>query len=76
MQKTEDVRGIKLYIEGMTCEHCKMHVEKALKGIKGVKSALVNLEEGTADVEVKKEISFETFKDAIEGVGYELARVE
>lgn len=67
---------MKLYVEGMTCEHCKMRVEKALKGIKGVKSAEVNLEAGIAEVETKKEISFETFKGAIEEAGYTLARIE
>jgi copper chaperone len=32
-----------LKIEGMKCMHCKMSVEKALKGVLGVTSALVDL---------------------------------
>jgi copper chaperone len=32
-----------LNIEGMTCMHCKMSVEKALKGVFGVTSAQVDL---------------------------------
>lgn len=32
-----------LKIEGMTCMHCKMAVEKALKGISGVTGAQVDL---------------------------------
>jgi copper chaperone len=32
-----------LKIEGMTCMHCKMSVEKALKGVPGVTSAEVDL---------------------------------
>ena len=32
-----------LKIEGMTCMHCKMSVEKALKGVLGVTSAEVDL---------------------------------
>jgi copper chaperone len=32
-----------LKIEGMTCMHCKMSVEKALKGVPGITSALVDL---------------------------------
>ena len=32
-----------LTIEGMTCMHCKMRVEKALKGVPGVTSAQVDL---------------------------------
>ncbi|MGC8545470.1 MAG: heavy-metal-associated domain-containing protein [Athalassotoga sp.] len=67
---------MKLYVDGMTCEHCKMHVEEALKGIKGVKKAEVNLDNGTAEVETKKEISFDTFKNAIEEAGYMLVKIE
>jgi len=32
-----------LKIEGMTCMHCKMSVEKALKGVPGVTGARVDL---------------------------------
>ncbi len=32
-----------LRIEGMTCMHCKMSVEKALKNVEGVESASVDL---------------------------------
>jgi copper chaperone len=32
-----------LKIEGMTCMHCKMRVEKALKGVPGVTGAQVDL---------------------------------
>lgn len=39
-----------LKIEGMTCMHCKMTVEKALKGLSGVTSAQVNLAEKEAVV--------------------------
>ncbi|HEU23986.1 MAG: heavy metal transport/detoxification protein [Mesoaciditoga sp.] len=67
---------MRLYVEGMTCEHCKMHVEEALKGIKGVKRAEVDLNKGTAEVETKREISFDTFKKAIEEAGYTLVKIE
>ncbi len=67
---------MKLYVDGMTCQHCKMHVEEALRGIKGVKKADVNLEAGTAEVETKREIPFETFKNAIEEAGYTLVKIE
>ena len=32
-----------LKIEGMTCNHCKMRVEKALQGVSGVESVKVDL---------------------------------
>lgn len=38
-------------IDGMSCGHCKMTVEKALANLKGVESAIVNLADGTVAVE-------------------------
>lgn len=40
-----------LEIEGMTCMHCKMTVEKALKNVSGVTSAQVDLAAKRAVVE-------------------------
>lgn len=39
-----------LKVEGMTCNHCKASVEKALKNVAGVENAEVNLQEGKAKV--------------------------
>jgi len=39
-----------LKIEGMTCNHCKMAVEKALKGVAGVAEAKVDLDKKEAVV--------------------------
>jgi copper chaperone len=36
-------QDIILKIEGMSCNHCKMAVEKALKAVPGVTSAIVDL---------------------------------
>ncbi|MBO8128498.1 MAG: heavy-metal-associated domain-containing protein [Peptococcaceae bacterium] len=41
---------IALKIEGMTCDHCKMAVEKALKGVPGVESVKVDLDKKEAAV--------------------------
>ena len=41
---------ILIKIDGMTCNHCKMAVEKALAGIEGIKSFTVSLEEGSAEI--------------------------
>jgi len=32
-----------LKVEGMTCNHCKMRVEKALQGVSGVEGVQVDL---------------------------------
>ena len=41
---------ITLQIEGMTCNHCVMHITRALKSLSGVNNADVNLENKTAQV--------------------------
>lgn len=45
--KTENLT---LRIEGMSCEHCVKRVTDALKALKGVKKATVNLEAKSAEV--------------------------
>lgn len=39
-----------LKVVGMTCNHCKMHVEEALRGVNGVENAQVDLGKGEAVV--------------------------
>ena len=39
-----------LQIEGMTCGHCKMAVEKALKSVNGVTDVQVSLEKKSAEI--------------------------
>ena len=41
-------------IEGMSCNHCRMHVEKALNGVEGVK-AVVTLDPPVATIEFSGE---------------------
>ena len=43
--------NIKLRVAGMTCGHCQAKVEKALKGITGVYSAIVDLPDGEAEID-------------------------
>ncbi|MGI6455170.1 MAG: heavy-metal-associated domain-containing protein [bacterium] len=38
-------------VEGMTCQHCVKTVTNALQAVNGVSSALVNLDNKTAQVE-------------------------
>lgn len=40
-----------LKVEGMSCGHCKVSVEKALKSVPGVEKVEVFLQEGKAVVE-------------------------
>ncbi len=66
----------RIKIGGMTCEHCKGRVEKALSAVVGVQSAVVNLEEGTADVEAEPDVAADALQKAVEGVEYEVESVE
>ena len=43
--------NVKLRVLGMTCGHCQAKVEKALKGITGVYSAVIDLPNGEAEVD-------------------------
>ncbi|MCF8011549.1 MAG: cation transporter [Clostridiales bacterium] len=57
-----------LKVEGMGCNQCKAAVENALKGIGGVESVQVDLEE--KEVEVKGSAEREQLVKAVENVGY------
>lgn len=64
-----------LKIEGMMCQHCQSHVDKALNGIDGV-TATVNLEAGTAEVECDACVTDEMLKAAVQEAGYEVTAVQ
>ena len=58
----------KYKITGMTCNHCRMRVEKALNSIDGVK-ATVTLHPAAAIVHMDKHISTEILQEAISQAG-------
>ena len=57
-------------VQGMMCNHCKAHVEKALMGIKGVKSAAADVESKTVTVTVKESVAEQMLRDAVRAAGY------
>lgn len=60
-------------VQGMTCGHCKMSVEGALKKLDGVTAAEVNLEAGSVKVTFDgSKVSVDAMKDAIEDQGYDV----
>jgi len=62
-----------LKIEGMSCNHCKMAVEQALKTLQGVKSAEVDLGSNSAKVAFDPQlVDRGKLKQAIEEAGYEV----
>lgn len=65
-----------LKVEGMSCGHCKAAVEKALKGIDGVDSAVVDLNNKTAEVTLNKELNNDILSNAVTEAGYEVVEVK
>ncbi|MBQ7500838.1 MAG: heavy metal translocating P-type ATPase [Clostridia bacterium] len=59
-------------VEGMMCEHCKAHVEKALSAVDGVTSVTVDLAAGTAEVTSDKEIPDGVLAKAVTDAGYKV----
>ena len=57
-------------IEGMMCMHCEATVKKALEALEGVAEAKVSHVEGTAVVELTKDVSDEVLKAAVEAKDY------
>ncbi len=57
-------------VEGMSCNHCKMAVEKALKQVGGVEAVQVDL--GKKEVVVKGSAARNRLAQAITEAGYEV----
>ena len=62
---------MKINVKGMMCEHCEMHVKKALEAIDGITSAAPSHKSGTVTIETSKEVDEAAIKSAIEEAGYE-----
>jgi copper chaperone CopZ len=54
----------------MMCNNCKAHVEKALLGVKGVKSVEASVENKNVTVTVKESVGEDTLKAAVVAAGY------
>ena len=70
-EKSEDSMAAVIKVEGMSCNHCKMSVEKAAMSVGSVESAEVNLEQGELTVNFsagKEEIA--AVREAVEKAGY------
>lgn len=66
MEKTLDVKG-------MSCGHCKMSVEGALKELDGVKEALADVATGKVQVVFDEaKVDEQALKEAIEDQGYDV----
>ena len=63
--------NVKLRVTGMTCGHCQAKVEKALKGIAGVYSAIIDLPDGEAEIDFDDDtVTTEQLGAAVATAGY------
>ena len=63
-------------IEGMMCCHCEATVKKALEALDGVTSAEVSHENGTAVLELSKDVSDDLLKKTVEDKDYKVTGME
>ena len=62
-----------LDVQGMSCDHCKMAVTKAVSELEGVRSVEVSLESNSVSVEFDEtRLQLETISQAIEDQGYDV----
>ena len=67
--------NMKISVKGMMCEHCEMHVKKAIEAIDGVTSAAASHEKAEVTIETSKQVDEKLIKAAVEEAGYEYAGV-
>ena len=69
-KKLDNIIAVKtVIVDGMTCDHCKGWVEKAVNNIEGA-SCKVNLNKKEAVVSMDREISDDVIRAAIKNAGY------
>lgn len=66
---------VQLGIEGMTCDHCAVAIQRALTNVPGVEGAAVSFSGKRADVEAKR-VEPTTLVHAVQEAGYRASIVE
>ena len=61
-----------IFVNGMTCNHCKNAVTEELSKISDVKKVQVDLVTGQVVIDTEAEIGRERLEEAIKEAGYEL----
>lgn len=64
-----------LYVDGMMCEKCEMHVTRALESIEGVKISRIEREQKIVAVELSREVTDEILREAVEKAGYKVENI-
>lgn len=58
-------------VNGMMCEHCEMHVKKALEAIDGIDAASADHKKGEVKLTLSKAVADDSMKAAVTDAGYE-----
>lgn len=64
------MENYKIFVKGMTCNHCKMNVEKSIKSVEGVSSVEVDLDQSIAIIQGNN-VDMNEIKKHIDSIGYE-----
>ena len=64
-----------MYVDGMTCMHCKARVEKALNEISGV-NAVVNLDEKLVNISLNNDVDDDILSEVVTKAGYDVKGVK
>ena len=67
--------NMKISVKGMMCEHCEMHVKKALEAIDGITSAAPSHKDALVTIETSKSVDENLIKAAVTDAGYEYAGI-
>lgn len=59
-----------ILIEGMSCNHCKATVEKALNALDGVSNATVDLQSKKAVIDVEPSVSDELILETVSDLNF------
>ncbi len=69
-EESEETMKKVLKVDGMMCQHCQAHVQKALAAVDGVSEAVVDLEKKEATVTLSKDVADQVLMDAVTEAGY------
>ncbi len=65
------MKVLKVFIDGMTCAHCKAAVEKAIGSLPGVSAVEVDLNNKSAAVETDGSVEMKAIHQAVIESGYQ-----
>ena len=68
-----EVRHVVLNVPDVSCNHCKMAIERAVGGVQGVESVEVEVDTKSVNVRLASSADLQAVRAAIEDEGYSIA---